>query len=138
MAASALLLAGSAGLRVASLDLCADEYLLLLARALLDEQRRPRHSGSVAVDGSQGRLSYGAAIAYTGARIDTDFDQFPAPRIRLGAYWLASARLAYRVTKAAELTLRVANAFDDRYQAVLGYRTEGRSVHGGIRLAFGR
>ncbi|MCY7397643.1 MAG: hypothetical protein LH466_02230 [Sphingomonas bacterium] len=32
MPVSALLLAASAGLRVASLDLCADEYLLLLAR----------------------------------------------------------------------------------------------------------
>jgi len=32
MPVSASLLAASAGLRVASLDLCADEYLLLLAR----------------------------------------------------------------------------------------------------------
>ena len=33
MPVSASLLAASAGLRVASLDLCADEYLLLLARS---------------------------------------------------------------------------------------------------------
>ena len=37
-----------------------------------------------------------------------------------------------------EAHLRIANAFDDRYQDVVGYRTEGRSVHAGLRIAFGR
>ena len=32
---------------------------------------------------------------------------------------------------------RVANAFDDRYQDVVGYRTEGRSAYAGLRLAVG-
>ncbi len=102
------------------------------------EQRRPRHSGSVALDGTQGRLSYGAAVAYSGAHLDTNFDTFPAQRVRLSAYWLASARIAYRVADPVELHLRVANAFDDRYQDVFGYRTEGRSIHAGVRLALGR
>lgn len=104
----------------------------------LKEQRRPRHSGSIAVDGVSGRLSYGAAIAYTGARIDTNFDVFPAERLNLGSYWLASGQLAYRVAKPVELTLRVANAFDNGYQDVVGYRTEGRSIHAGLRVALGR
>ncbi len=102
------------------------------------EQRRPRHSGSVALDGTQGRLSYGAAVTYSGAHLDTNFDTFPAQRVRLSAYWLASARIAYRIADPVELHLRVANAFDDRYQDVFGYRTEGRSVHAGVRLALGR
>jgi len=34
--------------------------------------------------------------------------------------------------------LRVANAFDDRYQDAFGYRTEGRSIHAGLRVALGR
>ena len=101
------------------------------------EQRRPKHSGSVAMDGIQGRLSYGAAVAYTGAHLDSDFNVFPAQRVRLSAYWLANARLAYRLDDAIELHLRVANAFDERYQDVVGYRTEGRSVHAGIRLNLG-
>ena len=50
----------------------------------LKEQRRPKHSGSVALDGTRGRLTYGAAIAYTGDRVDTNFDVFPAARVRLG------------------------------------------------------
>jgi vitamin B12 transporter len=104
----------------------------------LKEQRRPRHSGSVAVDGSRGRLSYGASIAYTGERIDTDFDLFPARRVRLAPYWLADARIAWKLTGSLEAHVRVANAFDDRYQDVVGYRTEGRSIHGGLRLSLGR
>jgi vitamin B12 transporter len=102
------------------------------------EQRRPKHSGSVAIDGARGRLSYGAAVAYTGAHLDTDFEVFPAQRMRLSSYWLANARIAYRLIDAVDLHLRVANAFDDRYQDVVGYRTEGRSIHAGIRLALGR
>ncbi len=104
----------------------------------LKEQRRPKHSGSVALDGSRGRLTYGAAIAYTGERIDTNFDVFPSQRVRLGAYWLASARLAYRIIDEVEAHVRVANAFDDDYQDVVGYRTEGRSIHAGVRVALGR
>ncbi len=108
------------------------------AGSQVKEQRRPRHSGSVALDGTQGRLSYGAAVAYSGAHLDTNFDTFPAQRVRLSAYWLASARIAYRIADPVELHLRVANAFDDRYQDVFGYRTEGRSIHAGVRLALGR
>jgi vitamin B12 transporter len=104
----------------------------------IKEQRRPKHSGSVAVDGASGRFSYGAAVAYTGERIDTNFDVFPSLRVRLDPYWLASARLAYRLTDELEAHVRVANAFDDDYQDVVGYRTEGRSIHAGLRVAIGR
>ena len=104
----------------------------------IKEQRRPKHSGSIAADGVSGRFSYGASIAYTGARIDTNFDLFPARRVELAAYWLASARIAYRLTNALEAHFRIANAFDDRYEDVVGYRTEGRSIHAGLRVAFGR
>ena len=104
----------------------------------IKEQRRPRHSGSVALDGAAGRFSYGASIAYTGARIDSDFDQFPAPRVTLRSYWLAGGLIAYRVVPRLDATLRVANALDAHYQDVFGYRTAGRSVHVGVRLAAGR
>ena len=99
------------------------------------EVRRPKHSGSVALDGASGRLSYGASIAYTGARRDTNFDAFPAQAVRLGSYWLSGARIAYAVGGRLELFARAANAFDQRYQDVFGYRTEGRSLYAGVRLA---
>ena len=99
------------------------------------EIRRPRHSGSLALDGTSGRLSYGASIAYTGTRSDTNFDVFPSQAVRLGAYWLGGARIAYALSDRIELFGRAANAFDATYQDVFGYRTEGRSLYVGIRLA---
>ena len=104
----------------------------------IKEARRPRHSGSIALDGVVRRFTYGVAVSYTGERSDTDFDLFPARRVRLDPYWLASARIAYPLTEQLEAHVRVANAFDDEYQDAVGYRTEGRSVHAGLRVAFGR
>ncbi|MBV9527111.1 TonB-dependent receptor, partial [Sphingomonas sp.] len=106
-----------------------------LAGAQVREVRRSKHSGSVALDGSSGRWSYGVGVAYTGSRIDTDFDAYPARTVSLHPYWLADARLAYRVSRTVELFVRTANAFDAHYEDVIGYRTQGRSLHAGIRLA---
>ena len=99
------------------------------------EARRPKHSGSIAADGTIGRVTYGLSLAYTGAHVDTDFETFPFRRVRLGGYWLAGARISYSVSESVELFARAANAFDERYQDALGYRTEGRSIYAGIRLA---
>lgn len=101
------------------------------------EVRRPRHSGSIAVDGTSGRFSYGAAVAYTGARSDTDFDTFPAQPVTLHAYWLANARVAYRLAKGVELFARTSNAIDAHYEDAFGYRTERRGLYAGVRLAGG-
>ena len=103
----------------------------------IKEVRRPKWSGALLADGEQGKLSYGASLAYTGAHSDTDFDNYPYPRVLLGGYVLAAARIGYRVSPHAELFARVANAFDRHYQDVLGYRPSGRSINGGIRLALG-
>ena len=104
---------------------------------LLREARRPMHSGSIAADGRVGRITYGASLAYTGDRIDTDFESFPFRRVTLDSYWLAGARLAFDVTNRVQVFVRAANAFDERYPDALGYRTEGRSVYAGIRLSGG-
>lgn len=101
------------------------------------ELRRPRHSGALAADGAVGGVSYGALLAYNGARRDRDFDSFPAPMVRLAPYWLASARLSTRLSGGAELFGRVANALDSEAVDVLGYRREGRSVHVGLRARLG-
>jgi len=98
------------------------------------EVRRPKHSGSLAADGRVGRFTYGASIAYVGARGDTNFDVFPSEAVRLNAYWLAGARLGYSVRPGVELFARASNLFDSRYQDVFGYRTEGRALYAGIRL----
>lgn len=100
----------------------------------LREIRRPRHSGFAALEGRSGRLSYGASVSYSGARADTDFDVFPAERVRLKPYWLAGARVGWAVRPGVEVFARASNLFHARYQDVFGYRTEGRAVFAGIRL----
>ena len=98
------------------------------------ELRRPKHSGSIAADGASGRLSYGGSIAYVGKHFDQR-DTFPFDRVTLGSYWLADARVGYTVRPGVEVFARMTNALKQRYQDVFGYRTEGRGVYAGIRLA---
>ena len=98
------------------------------------EARRPKHSGSLAVDGSTGRFSYGASVAYVGRHIDNR-DTFPFDRVTLGSYWLADARVAYAVHPGFELYVRGANLLDQHYQDVFSYRTEGRAIYAGVRLS---
>jgi vitamin B12 transporter len=100
----------------------------------LTETRRPKHSGSIAFDGSAGRFAYGASLAYVGRHLDNR-DTFPFDRVALGSYWLADARVAYAVRPGIELYVRGSNLLDQRYQDVFSYRTEGRGLYAGIRLA---
>ena len=98
------------------------------------ELRRPRHSGSIALDGSTGNFTYGGSIAYVGRHLDQR-DTFPFDRVALGSYWLADARVGYAIRPGIELFVRTSNAFNQRFQDVFGYRTEPRAIYGGIRLA---
>ncbi|HKC02727.1 MAG TPA: TonB-dependent receptor [Sphingomicrobium sp.] len=97
------------------------------------ETRRPKHSGSIAADGSVGRFSYGASLAYVGKHLDNR-DTFPFDRVTLESYWLADARLAYVIVPGVELFARGSNLLDQQYQDVFSYRTEGRAVYAGVRL----
>ncbi|WP_309660658.1 TonB-dependent receptor domain-containing protein [Sphingomonas sp.] len=106
-----------------------------VAGSQVHELRRPKHSGSLALDGTRGRFSYGASIASAGTHDDMNFDVFPFETVRLHSYWLGGARVAFAVSTRIELFARAANAFDAHYQDVFGYRTEGRSLYAGIRLA---
>lgn len=102
----------------------------------LREVRRPRHSFNLVGHGRAGRLTWGATVAYVGERGDTDFDVFPARPVTLGDYALASARLAWRISSTLEAYVRAENAFDSRYQDVVGYRTPGRTAYAGLRFRF--
>jgi vitamin B12 transporter len=98
------------------------------------ELRRPRHSGSVAADGSIGRWSYGASIAYSGRQLDTS-DNFPFEVVQLRSYWLADARIAYAVRPRLQLFVRGSNLFDAHYETSAGYHTEGLGLFAGISLS---
>ena len=105
--------------------------------AAVREVRRARHSANLIAAGTSGRLSWGASAAYVGRRRDTDFDFFPAGAVSLDDYLLASLRVGWRIRDGAEAYLRAENAFDARYQDVVGYNAQGRTVHAGIRLRLG-
>jgi vitamin B12 transporter len=98
------------------------------------EARRPKHSGSLAIDGSAGRLSYGGSLAYVGQHLDNR-DTFPFDRATLGSYWLADARVAYAIRRGVELFARGSNLLNQHYQDVFSYRTEGRAAYVGVRLS---
>ena len=100
----------------------------------LEELRRPKHSGSIAADGSVGRWSYGASLAYVGPHLDRE-EIFPFGVVRLESYWLAAARVAYDVSPTIQLHARGSNLLDTHYEDSVGYRTEGRGLFVGIRLA---
>jgi vitamin B12 transporter len=102
----------------------------------LREVRRPRHSFNLLGHGRSGRLTWGATLAYVGERGDTDFDVFPASPVTLGDYVLASLRFAFRISSTLEAYVRAENAFDARYQDVVGYRTPGRTAYAGLRFRF--
>ena len=98
------------------------------------EVRRPKNSGSLALDGAYGKFTYGAAVAYVGAHLDRNQDP-PYQLVSLSSYWLAGARVAYALKPGLELFARAANALNARYEDVYGYRTEGRAIYAGIRLS---
>lgn len=100
------------------------------------EVRRPRHSANLVAHGTAARFRWGASLAYVGARRDSDFDTFTT--VALGDYVLASANLAYQIAPGLEAFARAENAFDADYQDVVGYDTQGRTLHAGVRVAFGR
>ena len=97
------------------------------------EARRPKHSGSVAFDGSLGRFRYGGSIAYVGRHIDNR-DTFPFDRVMLGSYWLADARLAYAIRPGIEIFTRASNLLNQHYQDVFSYRTDPRGIFAGVRI----
>ena len=99
----------------------------------LPELRRPKHSGSVTADGTIGRWSYGASVAYVGSHLDRS-DNFPFGLVRLRSYWLAGARVAYAVRSNVELYARGSNLLDAHYEDLVGYHTEGFGVFAGVRL----
>jgi vitamin B12 transporter len=98
------------------------------------ELRRPKHSGSLALDGASGKFTYGGSIAYVGRHFDQR-DTFPFDRVTLGSYWLADTRVAYALRPGVELFARMSNALGQHYEDVFGYRTEPRAAYAGLRLS---
>jgi outer membrane cobalamin receptor len=95
--------------------------------------RRPTHSGGFVLSYSRPwGMSLGTAVSHVGKRPDTDFSQFPSPRVTLPAYTKVDLSAEYPLTgrKRGGLTLsaRVDNIFDKRYEDVLNFASPRRTI----------
>ena len=102
--------------------------------------RRPSHSGSVVVTYSRpASAGVGVALNFVGKRADTDFAQFPSPRVTLPAYTKLdiSAELPIAAHRRGGLMLnaRVENALNKRYEDALHFAAPGRTVLIGARAS---
>ncbi|HEY6088661.1 MAG TPA: TonB-dependent receptor, partial [Gemmatimonadaceae bacterium] len=100
--------------------------------------RRPSHSGSLVVSYARpSTAGFGASLSFVGKRADTDFSQFPSPRVTLPSYTKLDLSTELPLTRlrrgAFVLTGRVENVLDKRYEDVLHFSSPGRTVLVGAR-----
>lgn len=102
-----------------------------------DEIRVPSETASLAFDyrpeaWGGGRL--GAAFDYVGEQDDFDFGAFPAARVNLDSYVLASATLEVPLGERLSVTLRGENLFDEDATDVFGFTAPGAGLFLGIKV----
>jgi vitamin B12 transporter len=102
--------------------------------------RRPTHSGSIVVSYSRPwGMSLGTAVSYVGKRPDTDFSQFPSPRVTLPAYTKVDLSAEYPLTGlnrgGLALNARLDNVFDTRYEDVFHFASPRRTILVGGRAS---
>jgi vitamin B12 transporter len=102
--------------------------------------RRPSHSGSVVVNYSPfASAGVGVALNFVGKRADTDFAQFPSPRVTLPAYTKldisAEVPVAIRSYGGLTLNARLENMLNKRYEDVLHFPAPGRTLLIGARAS---
>jgi vitamin B12 transporter len=117
-------------------------YTLLSARSESDPDlarliRRPRHTLSIDVAvAASSRTTVGLGLLGARNRLDSDFNQFPSVRVDPGNYEVARVYGSVLLTPRLTLRARVENLFDERYEEVYGVPALGRSLHGGVSVAF--
>ena len=95
--------------------------------------RRPDWSASWTAHGTiSERLGGDLTIVWIGKRADVD--PVTLARAEAGAYLTADLAMAYNLSAAVAVTLRVLNIADAEYEEVLGYPSPGRRVMAGLRF----
>ena len=102
------------------------------------EVRRARNIASLSavyrLPDERGELSL--ALDYNGRQDDLDFSTFPATRVALDDFLLATLALRYRLRDGIDLVARLENALDADYQNVLGFNTPGIGAFAGLSVRF--
>ncbi|WP_274627094.1 TonB-dependent receptor plug domain-containing protein [Arvimicrobium flavum] len=104
----------------------------------LDEIRRPRHSGSIGAAytfyDDRARV-FGEAV-FNGKTEDVAFVPTLPSRVWLDAYTVVNIGGSLKFSDQLEGFARVENLFDEQYEEVFGYNTQGRTAFVGIKGAF--
>lgn len=97
--------------------------------------RRPEHQARVDLTyGMPGSGHVGVAVQWVGERADRDFSAFPATHVVLPAYATVDVSAAVVVLRRGNgrpeigLNARATNLLDERYQAVFGFASPGRTI----------
>ena len=103
------------------------------------EVRRPRHSGSVRFDYVSADIPFNAfaEVVFNGDMQDLEFiNATPQTQVTLDSYTLVNIGAGYEFTENLELYGRVENLFDEDYEEVFGFNTQGVTTFVGIKGRF--
>ncbi len=95
-----------------------------------DLARRPHQTVSANVDYV---FPFGLSVGSTITHVGDSFDD-AANTVRLDGYVLASIRAELPIGERLSVYGRVENLFDETYQVVRGYGTNGSAAYGGVRV----
>lgn len=100
------------------------------------EIRRPRHAGSLTAAYSflDNRARLFGELIVNADMLDTDFATFSP--VRLGDYAVFNLGGSYRFSEHLEGFARIENLFDEKYEEVLGFNTQGRTAFTGLKAKF--
>ena len=93
--------------------------------------RRPNHQFDIGLSAkpwSSGRVSFN--MRYSGNRDDIFFDNltFASEAVVLDEYWLGDLTIGHRVSSLdLDISLALRNLFDESYQEIAGFSTQGRN-----------
>lgn len=80
------------------------------------------------------KTCFNLQLRYVGKRDDKDFSTYPSTRVTLADYTLINLAATYRLLDYIEITARIENLFDKKYEEVLYYGTLGRSFYVGMNF----
>lgn len=104
----------------------------------LEEVRRPRHAGSLnaAYTFYEDRARVFAEAVFNGKMEDNAFVPSLPPRVTLAPYTVVNIGGSFKFNDTLEGYARVENLFDEDYEEVFGYNTQGRTAFVGLKGAF--
>ena len=102
------------------------------------ELRRSKHTGSISATYTySAQHQYYVQADYTGTKLDQFFPPAQAAQlVSLKSYWLVSANYQYTYSQNISLNVRLSNSFNEQYEDVFGYNTNGREALLGLRYTF--